>query len=388
MTTAYKHPKALTNPGQVEQDDTKLHQWLDYPCGRFEGRRLSICMEAGRDPLLWRLEGHEQVDLFAVNTTTAARYRKTFTPSGDKNDQRDAASTLDLMRTHPDRIRPHERSNPPARAIHQLSTARRNAVDRRTGVISSMREVLELYYPVIPKLFDSLSSQIALEFLQRWPDPQSLAKARASTLTDFFHQHRSRSQSRIDKRIELIGQSRALIKDPTLLEVQHMRLHDHINQIKALNKSIGHQTKKKTRRRGSSTSAQRSATAPNDVWSWDFIFDTTEDGQTIKILSIVDEFSRFCIDLNVNRKISSNTTSKKVCTFWRFNPGVKPVATNAVASGFTPRLLEKRFGGKPFENRYKKVLEALDQACERYGAPKCIRSDNGRSSWQLRSKTG
>ena len=196
-------------------------------------------MEAGRDPLLWRLEGHEQVDLFAVNTTTAARYRKTFTPSGDKNDQRDAASTLDLMRTHPDRIRPHERSNPPARAIHQLSTARRNAVDRRTGVISSMREVLELYYPVIPKLFDSLSSQIALEFLQRWPDPQSLAKARASTLTDFFHQHRSRSQSRIDKRIELIGQSRALIKDPTLLEVQHMRLHDHINQIKALNKSIG-----------------------------------------------------------------------------------------------------------------------------------------------------
>ena len=46
------------------------------------------------------------------------------------------------------------------------------------------------------------------------------------------------------------------------------------------------------------------------------------------------------------------TPSKKVCTFWRFNPGVKPVTTNAVASGFTPRLLEKRFRGKPFENRY------------------------------------
>jgi len=43
-------------------------------------------------------------------------------------------------------------------------------------------------------------------------------------------------------------------------------------------------------------------------------------------------------------KLDSYTTSKKVCTFWRFNPGVKPVTTNAVASGFTPRLLEKRFG--------------------------------------------
>ena len=92
----------------------------------------------------------------------------------------------------------------------------------------------------------------------------------------------------------------------------------------------GHQTKKKSRRRGGSTTEPRSAAGSNDVCSWDFIFDTTEDGQTIKILSIVDGFSRFCIDLNVNRKISSS-----------------------------------------------KVLEALDLACERYGAPKCIRSDNG-----------
>jgi putative transposase len=104
----------------------------------------------------------------------------------------------------------------------------------------------------------------------------------------------------------------------------------------------GHQTKKKSRRRGGSTTEPRSAAASNDVWSWDFIFDTTEDGQTIKVLSIVDEFSRFCIDLNVKRKISSS-----------------------------------------------KVLEALDLACERSGAPKCIRSDTmAPSSWPLRFKAG
>ena len=104
----------------------------------------------------------------------------------------------------------------------------------------------------------------------------------------------------------------------------------------------GHQTKKKSRRRGGSTTEPRSAAASNDVWSWDFIFDTTEDGQTIKILIIVDEFSRFCIDLNVNRKISSS-----------------------------------------------KDLEALDLACELYGAPKCIRSDKGPlGSWPMLFKTG
>jgi putative transposase len=103
-----------------------------------------------------------------------------------------------------------------------------------------------------------------------------------------------------------------------------------VQRIRRAEGLIGHQTKKKSRRRGSSTAEPRSATGPNDVWSWDFIFDTTEDGQTIKIVSIVDEFSRCCIDLNVNRKISSS-----------------------------------------------KVLEALDLAWERFSPPKCIRSDNG-----------
>lgn len=91
------------------------------------------------------------------------------------------------------------------------------------------------------------------------------------------------------------------------------------------------QPRKKARRTGeSSEPGKQTAESPNDVWSWDFIFDTTEEGKTIKILSMVDESSRFCIGLNVNRKIDGRV-----------------------------------------------VLQALDAACERYGAPRYIRSDNG-----------
>ena len=52
---------------------------------------------------------------------------------------------------------------------------------------------------------------------------------------------------------------------------------------------------------------KRRAEAVNDVWCWDFIFDTTEDGKSIKILSMVDEYSRFCIALDVDRKINGST---------------------------------------------------------------------------------
>lgn len=231
-------PEGEYEPGQIEQDDIKLYDWLDCLSERFEGRRLSICMEAGRDPLLWRLETHRNVDLFVVNTTTAARYRKTFTPSGDKNDQRDAASILDLMQRHSEKVRPHHKASAQDRALDQLNQARRNAVNRRTGVISSLREVLELFYPVASKLFSDLSLPMALEFFKRWPDPLSLSKTRNETFEKFFHQHRSRSEKLLEKRLDLIAHAHCLTQDSMLLEVGQMRISDHVDQIKTLNRSI------------------------------------------------------------------------------------------------------------------------------------------------------
>jgi putative transposase len=55
--------------------------------------------------------------------------------------------------------------------------------------------------------------------------------------------------------------------------------------------------KPKSKRRGKSTAAPASAGKVNAVWCWDFIFDTTEDGRRLKIFSLVDEYSRFCLRL-------------------------------------------------------------------------------------------
>jgi len=44
---------------------------------------------------------------------------------------------------------------------------------------------------------------------------------------------------------------------------------------------------------------------PDQVWTWDFIFDRTEGGRTIKWLSIVDEYTRECLALVVARSIKA-----------------------------------------------------------------------------------
>ena len=42
------------------------------------------------------------------------------------------------------------------------------------------------------------------------------------------------------------------------------------------------------------------------MWAWDFVFDRTANGRAIKWLSIVDEYTRECVALEVNRGLTSD----------------------------------------------------------------------------------
>jgi transposase InsO family protein len=67
------------------------------------------------------------------------------------------------------------------------------------------------------------------------------------------------------------------------------------------------QQKRKRRRLGTSDNGCHRVRAerPNDVWCWDFVFDRTVSGSSLKWLSIVDEFTRECLTLKVDRSITS-----------------------------------------------------------------------------------
>ena len=67
------------------------------------------------------------------------------------------------------------------------------------------------------------------------------------------------------------------------------------------------QKKRKRRRLGHSDNgiARHRAERKDHVWAWDFIHDRTEDGRAIRWLSIVDEFTRECLCLEVARGMTS-----------------------------------------------------------------------------------
>ncbi len=89
-------------------------------------------------------------------------------------------------------------------------------------------------------------------------------------------------------------------------------------------------TKRKVIRRGVSTGLPTTATHRNHVWTWDFIADATVRGGALRILTILDEYTRECHVLRVDRAL-----------------------------------------------RAADVLAWLQKAIEEHGAPAYLRSDNG-----------
>jgi len=50
---------------------------------------------------------------------------------------------------------------------------------------------------------------------------------------------------------------------------------------------------------------RRRAEYPNHVWAYDFVHERTHDGRALKILTLVDEYTRECLTLDVRRSFKS-----------------------------------------------------------------------------------
>jgi transposase InsO family protein len=103
--------------------------------------------------------------------------------------------------------------------------------------------------------------------------------------------------------------------------------------VQRIRRQEGLQVRKKqraTRRVGISSALRQRAQRANHVWSWDIIHDQTQAGSSLRILTLIDEYTKQCLVIQVSRSIR---------------------ATDAIA-----------------------VLQA---AIDQYGVPEHIRSDNG-----------
>jgi transposase InsO family protein len=104
-------------------------------------------------------------------------------------------------------------------------------------------------------------------------------------------------------------------------------------RVRLIRRREGLQVVRKRRKRkllGTTTQWVNRARFPNHVWSYDFVFDRTEDARQLKCMTVVDEFTRQGFEITVGRSLTASD-----------------------------------------------VIRVLDRLFLEHGRPACIRSDNG-----------
>ncbi len=92
-----------------------------------------------------------------------------------------------------------------------------------------------------------------------------------------------------------------------LLKVEGLRISRE--RVRLIRRREGLQVVQKRRKRkllGTTTQWVHRACYPNHVWSYDFVFDRTEDARQLKCLTVVDEFTRQGFDISVGRSLTAN----------------------------------------------------------------------------------
>jgi transposase len=107
--------------------------------------------------------------LFPVPPKTLAKYREAFAPSRAKDDPSDAALLLDLLVTHRDRLRQWRPDDERTRTLQLLVEHRRRLVADRTRLSNRLTALLKAYFPQALEWLPDLRTDLACDFLLRWP---------------------------------------------------------------------------------------------------------------------------------------------------------------------------------------------------------------------------
>lgn len=220
-----KHAWALqpAGGGQSEQgflDHTPeaVAVWAASLHRRFGGQPVAVALEQKRGSVVNLLLGYPHLVLFPVPASMSASYRKTFVPSGAKNDPSDAGWILDLLLRHRDRLRRLRPDDANTRLLQMLVEDRRQLVDDKTRLTLRLQDCLKQYFPQLLRWFHDVDTPLVADLLKRWPDLQHLRRCHDGTLRSFFRQHHSCDEDLNRQRIDAIRTAVAATDDPTVLE--------------------------------------------------------------------------------------------------------------------------------------------------------------------------
>ena len=166
---------------------------------------LPVAIERPDGRLVDRLleAGHPVVP---VQPNAIKAWRDAEVLSGAKHDPGDAALIAEYLRLRSHRLRTLAPFSAETRALRAVVRTREDLVDQRVAASNQLGACLEAFWPGAKGIFADLASPIALDFLTRYPTPESAAGLGEQRMAAFLTKHGYCGRRRPD---ELLARLRA-----------------------------------------------------------------------------------------------------------------------------------------------------------------------------------
>jgi hypothetical protein len=175
----------LVDRWTLTHNEAGIHQAMTRLAGHGRPEHLPVAIEATSGIVVDRLlaAGHPVVPIHP-NSFNAARPR--WGASKAKSDPGDSFKLADYLRTDGHRLRRLQPTDAATRHLQAISRLRADHLEAKTTATNQLSALLEAHWPGAKAIFARLDSDIALDFLERYPTPQAAQRLGEARLAAFL----------------------------------------------------------------------------------------------------------------------------------------------------------------------------------------------------------
>ena len=168
----------------------EMAQWI-IEISDSEVCNISVAIEVNHGPVVESLI-EQNFCVCSINPKQLDRFRDRFSPSGAKDDRKDALVLASALRTDSHHFHLIEPQGTEVMFIRELNRKRAELVEQRTRLINQFREQIWRYYPQFAGLLDDRVRLWHLELWKLAPCPDSVKGKRTSTVQNLLKRHKVR----------------------------------------------------------------------------------------------------------------------------------------------------------------------------------------------------
>jgi transposase len=233
-----KHDICVQAAGSEERDfDLIMHKperievWAQALYQRFGGP-IAVALELTKGPIVSALQKYDFFVIVPIDPIRLASYRRTFTPSGAKDDPTDAEFALDYMLRHPEKLKVLKPQSVPMRKLTYLVEARDRLKGDQSRFVNRLIQALKQYYPQPLDWFSERNTVVFCDFLTQWPTLKKVKRARKTKLEAFFKAHNVRFAKVIEARIDAIKTAMPLTHDEAIIQAHQLQVEALVEQLR------------------------------------------------------------------------------------------------------------------------------------------------------------